>query len=135
MKTYTKKHIIERVGSVLKDNNESISIEVENTILPKIDIIFEPSFNCIYLDTTLQTESGMCRPFDGVSIGSKSDVVLGNIFRLLSLVKGSGVILSKIKDIACRAICVNGNVIALGHFLDDRFAYIDDILNMENSYE
>lgn len=114
---------------IVKKQSELKNLYIENNMLKKIDVNVVGHFGNI---TTLEMQFTNCCLFSGYNLGSLLPFVLKVIVESLELSEDNGIRLSDIKEIPIRIVSSSsyGRVIGFGHFMKDRFLFVDDIIQL-----
>ena len=110
------------------------SAETKNAIIEKIDIDVIGHFgNSTMLDIPIRI--GEClysNPFSSISSTLSCGVFIQALFNLLEIGDDNGVKISSLKKIPCRVIVSDGNTVAVGNFMKNKFIIFEDLLKSFN---
>ncbi len=119
MKTY--KNILKTEKEILKEG-----FQLKNEMIKSFDINVIGHFgNSVMLEMCLN--SGL-RLFCNYSVGNCMRYLIDIIFSVLDLTDENGIRISQIRDVPIRIIYHESSVVGFGHFLRDKFVYIDDVV-------
>ncbi len=134
-KEYEK--IIKTSGEIVRDeigmpdSSEKLSnlilSTVKNDIIEKIDIIIEGHFgNCPSLDMLFKNNNRICG-YVNYNIGH----ILSFLIDFFDRTDDNGVSFKTLEGTPVRLIFDDSKVIAIGHFMKDRFVLITDLMKLE----
>lgn len=111
------------------------NVEIQNGIIQKMDLNVIGHFgNIVTLNMPISIGGGICDPLSGYNATISCGVYIRTLFELFELSKEDGCRISTISDIPCRIAKNNCKVVAIGHFISDKFIAIDDFPEFYNDF-
>ena len=100
---------------------------VKNDIIKKVDITIEGHFgNCPSLDMSFKNNHRICN-YVNYNIGH----ILSFLIDFFDKTDDNGVSFKTLENTPVRLIFDDSKVIAIGHFMEDRFVLITDLMKLE----
>ena len=109
-----------------RDQVEAEGYQIENEMIHGADISVIGHFgNAV----SLNVWTGCCCLIHGCNLTQNLGIVIKALVELFDLTDEDGYNFSKFKEIPCRIISggLGTKVVGFGHFMKDRFVYIDDL--------
>lgn len=98
---------------------------IENNIITKLDIDIIAHFGNT---VSLVMDCRYCRPLPLYNSTANIGYVIRRLVEFLDIEREDGITLSQIKNIPIRIVYDGNKTIAFGHFMDDKFITIEDLM-------
>lgn len=108
----------------IKDNELPSGCEVQNEMIENIDLNFIAHYGVVSLCVNMSNRI----LFSEYNLTLHCGCIMKFLTELLEIQKEDGLLLSEIEDVPCRIIVKDREVIAIGHWMKDKFVNIEELI-------
>ena len=108
----------------IKEGELPSNYEVQNEMIENIDLNFIAHYGVVSLRVELKSWT----LFKEYNLTLHCGCIMKFLTELLEIQKEDGLLLSEIKNVPCRIIVKDREVIAIGHWMKDKFVNIEELI-------